>query len=186
MPVTILPPSGFVTTPWKNGGGITHEIIRDAATPWRWRISLAEVASDGPFSAFDGMARVLTVITGAGLDFLTPEGVLHARPLEPLAFSGGMAVDGRLVDGPVRDLNLIYDPRMVQAEVAVRRGPWQGAVVGGVYALAGKVTLSGALVPPGAMGWGEGECMLDDQALAVVFGVRAVGSGASTAPTPAL
>ena len=172
MPVTILPPQGFTTVPWKNGGGITHEIIRDQTTPWRWRISLAEVAFDGPFSAFDGMARVLTVIHGAGLALVTADRVLHARPMVPLAFSGGLAVEGRLVDGPVRDLNVIYDPGTVEVDVSVRHGPWQGAVIGGVYAMEGGVTLSGALVPPHAMGWGGGDVVMEDQALAVVIGLQ--------------
>ena len=56
--------------PWKNGGGVTREI---AAHPpeagldgFDWRLSMADVASDGPFSAFPGIDRTLTVIEGAG------------------------------------------------------------------------------------------------------------------------
>ncbi len=66
--------------PWKNGGGETVEI---AVFPegagfkdFGWRISLASVASDGPFSAFPGIDRTLTVIDGVGID-LVVDGVAH-------------------------------------------------------------------------------------------------------------
>ena len=174
MAPRILFAADFVTTPWKNGGGITHEIARDGADPWLWRISLAEVASDGPFSRFEGMARILTVIEGAGLDLATSGGVLQARARKPLAFSGDLAVDSRMVDGPVRDLNVIYDARRVVASVQVVTGPWvgQGSALGGVYALTGGITLADAVVPPGAFGAGVGMIVLADQSVGVVMDIR--------------
>jgi environmental stress-induced protein Ves len=64
----IIPPSAFVTMPWKNGGGITHEILKqEHGGKLLWRLSIAEVASDGPFSLFPGLSRILTVIEGARL-----------------------------------------------------------------------------------------------------------------------
>ena len=78
----IILPEAFHTQPWKNGGGITHEIAReDRDGALLWRLSIAEVASDGPFSAFTGLSRILTVIEGAGLHLHTPEGRLDALPL---------------------------------------------------------------------------------------------------------
>src|ERR1700724_4705436 len=60
------------TTPWKNGGGSTTEI---AAAPFGatldnfdWRVSMARVASDGPFSEFAGIDRTLAVVKGGGLE----------------------------------------------------------------------------------------------------------------------
>src|ERR1700738_1518019 len=67
----IVRASDCLTTPWKNGGGSTTEI---AAAPegasldiFDWRISMAQVASDGPFSDFFGIDRTLAVIKGSGL-----------------------------------------------------------------------------------------------------------------------
>lgn len=110
-----------LATPWKNGGGVTREV---AAWPpgagmdaFDWRVSLADVAVDGPFSAFPGVDRVLTVIAGQGL-ILEVEG--RATPLEtgaPFAFPGEAAVAARLTAGPIRDLN-----------VMVRRGAWTAEV----------------------------------------------------------
>lgn len=116
-----IPKDQFVTTPWKNGGGVTHEIATDAPE-WGWRLSIAEVASDGPFSRFDGMARILTVIAGAGLDLHHAGGVIAARPMVPVAFSGEMAIDCRRLAGLVQDFNVIYDPMRFVAKVQMLQG----------------------------------------------------------------
>lgn len=58
-----VPPS-----PWKNGGGVTRELaVWPGAADWRWRLSVAEVASDGPFSNFEGVQRWLAVLSGTRL-----------------------------------------------------------------------------------------------------------------------
>ena len=50
--------SDVKASPWKNGGGVTREIAKGAAAgpddDWGWRISIAEVERDGPFSTFPG------------------------------------------------------------------------------------------------------------------------------------
>lgn len=117
----IFPPTAFTRQPWKNGGGITHEITRatDAVGLLLWRLSIAEVGSEGPFSAFPGLARILTVIDGAGLHLDTPAGRLDALPFAPLGFAGDTPVCCRLIAGPVRDFNLIHDPARTRADVSV-------------------------------------------------------------------
>jgi len=79
--------------PWRNGGGLTRELLRwpVGAVDWRLRISLADVRSDGPFSIFPGIQRWFSVIDG-----------------EPLCFSGELPVSCALVDGPTTDLNLMH------------------------------------------------------------------------------
>ena len=107
--------------PWRNGGGVTREVARHPRTPsvqtapqitaqdnsWDWRVSIAEVSKAGPFSAFAGMDRVLTVIDGELL-LLSVDGAEH--PLEkyrPFRFSGDAAAAGALPTGDIRDLNVI-------------------------------------------------------------------------------
>lgn len=99
--------------PWKNGGGETIEIARfpeeaDLGT-FDWRISMATVAADGPFSTFPGIDRTLAVLTGSGL-FLqigaSEEALLRVES-EPLAFPADVATSARLVAGPITDLNLM-------------------------------------------------------------------------------
>jgi len=118
--VRLIRPADFTPARWKNGGGITHEIaaVTDAHGPL-WRLSIAEVASDGPFSTFAGLSRILTVIKGAGLILETPDGRLQAKPLVPLVFSGDTPVSSRMLRGPIRDFNLIYDAGRIKTSVAV-------------------------------------------------------------------
>jgi uncharacterized protein len=121
--VKLIRLSGLAVTPWKNGGGTTTEIAvfppdTDFGT-FEWRLSMANVASDGPFSQFPGIDRTLTVIEGKGLRLV----VDGAPPIDltprsaPLAFAGDVPTTASLIDGPIRDLN-----------VMTRRGRWMHAV----------------------------------------------------------
>lgn len=152
----IIPPAEFVTQAWKNGGGVTHEIARDRDA-WGWRFSMAEVAQDGPFSIFAGMARILTVIQGAGLDLHHAGGVMAVPLLRPCGFSGDIAIDARLKQGSIRDFNVIYDPLRFAAEVDVLTGD---AVMGnhltGILALQDDVFADGVPVPLGGFALGAG------------------------------
>jgi uncharacterized protein len=120
----IIPISELVETPWKNGGGVTREIARaELDGQVLWRLSMADVATDGPFSDFSGVMRILTVIAGGSMELTTPEGVLLARPGVPVRFDGGLKVESRLTDGPLRDLNLMFDPRQAEGTVQALHGP---------------------------------------------------------------
>ncbi|GAB4067909.1 HutD family protein [Ancylobacter sonchi] len=106
---------------WKNGAGSTTEI---AVFPpgaglgdFDWRVSMADVAEDGPFSRFDGIDRTLAILDGEGVGLAiegmneaTGEGTgeaLVTRAGPPLAFPADIAVSARLLGGPVRDLNVM-------------------------------------------------------------------------------
>ncbi len=156
----ILHPADFITTPWKNGGGITHEIARqDGDAGWLWRLSIAEVASDGPFSRFAGYTRILTVIDGAGIALYGPAGVLTALPLRPVAFDGSTPIEGRLLAGPLRDLNLIYDPARIAGRVERIALPGhhahQGTDVIGILALSAGVEVDESALLPGRFALGQ-------------------------------
>ena len=116
----ILTPDDYQTMPWRNGGGITHEIaLAEGPNGFAWRLSIAEVATSGPFSKFEGKERILTVIEGNGVHLASSDQTLTATVKEPAAFSGETDIDGQLIDGPIRDFNLIFDPAQVTAEVRV-------------------------------------------------------------------
>jgi len=93
--------------PWKNGGGITRDLFADAID-WRWRISLADIAVDGPFSDYPGVERWFSVIEGRGVE-LRFRDASHALRVgdEPLRFDGAHGPGCRLLEGPTRDLNLL-------------------------------------------------------------------------------
>ncbi|WP_049733014.1 HutD/Ves family protein [Rhizobium ecuadorense] len=99
--------------PWKNGGGETVEI---AVSPeeaglagFDWRVSMATVAADGPFSIFPGIDRTLVILDGNGMaldiEGKTPE--LLTTASDPLAFPADIPVAARLQDGAITDLNVM-------------------------------------------------------------------------------
>ena len=103
--------------PWANGGGTTRELLR--AEDGAWRVSLADIDRDGPFSTFPGRQRLLTVVEGTVLA-LDVDGEDHVvEPRRPFAFDGAAEVRASLPEGPVRALNLIVDPAEVSAFVTV-------------------------------------------------------------------
>lgn len=94
--------------PWVNGGGRTRELAR--ADDGSWRISLADVEADGPFSTFEGRHRLLTVVDGTVLG-LEVDGEHHVvEPRRPFAFPGDATVVATVPEGPVGVLNVIAEP----------------------------------------------------------------------------
>ena len=109
---------------WKNDGGWTTEIARDPAAGehFRWRVSVAEIERDGPFSSFPGVDRELLLLDGSGIE-LDIDGVPPrrlAQRFERVRFAGEARVDCRLLAGPTRDFNVMADRALVRAEVFAR------------------------------------------------------------------
>ncbi|MBO1333486.1 HutD family protein [Streptomyces sp. VRA16 Mangrove soil] len=109
-----LPAADRAAVPWKNGGGVTREILchpegADMAD-FGWRVSLAEVAADGPFSAFPGVDRTLTMAEGDGME-LTVAGrpTLVDTRYAPRDFPGDAPTDCRLLGaGNVVNFNVMW------------------------------------------------------------------------------
>lgn len=121
----ILRRSEFNSVPWKNGGGITHEIAKkERRGKILWRLSIAEVGQDAPFSLFEGLHRSLTVIAGNGMDLRDAFGNLahSAAPMQPIAFSGNEVLAAVLRNGPCADFNLIFDPQFFEGRVDILSG----------------------------------------------------------------
>ena len=146
---------------WRNGGGLTRELWAwPSSADWQVRVSDAEIAVDGPFSAFAGTARWFSVLQGAGVE-LTVGNVHHRleRGHAPLCFAGDAATACRLIDGPTRDLNLMLRGATGTMDIAVDGLAWSPAAAqcGLFSAVAGRCR-SGALdvdVPAYALLWFE-------------------------------
>lgn len=111
MKIHVIELSGVTPQPWRNGGGVTRELLAWPAASgadWLVRVSVADIDRDGPFSAFPGVQRCFAVLQGAGvvLDFSGVEQTLTTVSA-PLSFDGAAAPGCRLVNGPTRDLNLM-------------------------------------------------------------------------------
>lgn len=98
---------------WKNGGGETIEIAvsppDSSLDDFHWRVSMAHVATAGPFSHFSGVDRSLAVIAGEGIE-LRPGGrgdVKLTCDVPPFAFPGDLPVEASLLGGPIDDLNVM-------------------------------------------------------------------------------
>lgn len=107
----LLPADARAGAPWRNGGGVTYEV---AAGPegagfddFGWRISIARIERDGPFSAFPGIDRTQMVLEGgpvilSGTDW---EVGLHEGSAS-LAFDGERPIDARVAT-PATVLNVM-------------------------------------------------------------------------------
>jgi len=99
--------------PWKNGRGETVEIavFPQGATvdTFDWRISMATVAEDGPFSVFNEIDRTLSILEGNGMELAIEgrEPVLLNQASKPYPFPADAATTAKLVDGTITDLNVM-------------------------------------------------------------------------------
>ena len=99
----------IAATPWKNGGGTTRDLLTwPAGAQWDIRISVAEIARDGPFSDYTGFDRWFTVLEGTGVALqLGSDRWQLRRGGAPLRFDGALAPMCWLLEGPTSDLNLL-------------------------------------------------------------------------------
>jgi environmental stress-induced protein Ves len=123
--LTRLPAAGRVQSPWKNGGGVTWQVASEppgasfefADFEFDWRISLARVAADGPFSSFPGVDRILTVLEGAmRLSVAGRAPLVLDQTAAPYSFPGDADCAAELIE-PVTDLNLMVRRDSFRAEV---------------------------------------------------------------------
>lgn len=140
------------TTRWKNGGGSTTEIAIEPSgaslESFDWRISMAQVASDGPFSEFPGIDRTLAVISGSGLQLSIagkPAMTLD-RGSDPVQFPGDVASSARLLSGEITDLNIMsrrqrFSHRLMRVQEPVS-GDFDGDDVAVAISLNGSTRLS--------------------------------------------
>ncbi|MCC6198067.1 MAG: HutD family protein [Burkholderiales bacterium] len=122
----VLAPADYRRMPWKNGGGHTWQIAAEPPgadlASFAWRVSIAAVERDGPFSAFPGVERTLVLLAGRGMRLSGAGAPVELRaPFEPVTFAGDAAIDCALVDGPTRDFNLMVRRSRSSAQVIVVR-----------------------------------------------------------------
>ena len=155
-------------TPWKNGGGVTREIVCQppgaGMNDFDWRVSIAHIASDGPFSAFPGVDRVITLLSGGGVHLLSQGGEVDHRldtPLAPFAFAGEAPIHARLLAGDCHDFNVMTRRSACSASLKVLRSAcdWPAASQGLLMAVQGGWQLEGAssqtLAPQQGLWWSD-------------------------------
>jgi environmental stress-induced protein Ves len=135
-PLRLLPAHDYRRARWRNGLGWTREILRwpemaedtagDTADDWDWRLSIAEIEQDGPFSVFPGVERELVLLRGQGVRLRFDDGEIREAlpPHGRVRFAGERAVQGELIDGPTHDFNLMWRRDRIDAEL------WHRPLVG--------------------------------------------------------
>ncbi|MEU6623942.1 HutD family protein [Streptomyces litmocidini] len=148
---------------WRNGGGATREIVSwpVGAEDFLWRASIADIDRDGPFSAFPGVDRTLTLLAGDGVR-LTAPGVFDrtTRAEEPLAFPGDLELSAELRGGACRVLNIMVRRGRAVARVERVTGPVvpAGGHAGVLHVLRGRWRTEAGESPltPGRGVWWDG------------------------------
>ena len=141
-----------VAVPWKNGGGTATNIV---AAPegagfdaFDWRLSGAQVARTGPFSIFPFIDRTMLILSPGRLELDGFGGsVTLTKASPPFDFPGDIAVSARAPDGPIDNLNLMFDRRRFRSatrRLAVREAtPIEPRGVLLVYCEAGMLEAGG-------------------------------------------
>ncbi len=134
----ILTPSEFRPQPWKNGGGVTDEIVRWPDTElYDVRISIADDRAPGPFSRFPGYRR-WSFLAGPAPIALDIGGTVHELIAlgDHVEVAGDVAITCALPDGPTRLLNILVrdgvdafvghgpSPRPIRFAFALADLPW--------------------------------------------------------------
>lgn len=152
----------LLATPWKNGGGVTREIVCQppgaGMDRFDWRVSIAHIESSGPFSAFAGVDRVITLLEGAGVRLHSTDGAFdHAldTPMVPFAFAGEAPVTGTLLGGDCHDFNVMTRRSACRAQVQVCRSAAElpSASAGLLMAVQGRWQLNDETLAPGQGLW---------------------------------
>lgn len=107
--MAIVPESAWRVQPWKNGGGVTREILRWPDTDdYDLRVSLADVTRSGPFSTFPGYSRFVVWIGPNPIELMVGRQQLtFATERAASHLLGNPAISATLPAGPTRLLNLI-------------------------------------------------------------------------------
>jgi environmental stress-induced protein Ves len=109
----LIPYASLEPAAWKNGGGSTTEIAiappDSTFTDFDWRISLATIAQDGPFSIFPGIDRTLALVEGPGvtldIDRYKRVALTEADPV--IEFAGESMIHATLNGGATIDFNVM-------------------------------------------------------------------------------
>ena len=127
MSARLLRHDTYDRKPWNNGGGITRDV-------WLWpetatqdafdiRLSLASIDTDGPFSAFPGIDRTITLVAGSPFVLVFSGGREHRMELlQPLSFDSVQTPSSRLGKAGVSAFNVMTRQGRWTHEVSIVHG----------------------------------------------------------------
>ena len=107
--ITVRRAREHTAMPWANGRGVSYEVARDndESGEWTWRLAIAPIVEDGPFSVLTGVHRELTLLEGDGLILTIDGNMVACHRGEVVEFSGDAHTHAALTNGQVVDLNVM-------------------------------------------------------------------------------
>jgi len=108
---------------WRNGLGVSWDIASQprGAEDFGWRLAVARIDGDVPFSHYAETDRIFTLLEGEGLDLDfegKPSLAVHER-FVPHAFPCDVPAFCKLVKGPSRALNLFMKRGVWTADIDI-------------------------------------------------------------------
>lgn len=169
--------------PWKNGGGLTREIAvafsDDTSQHVLWRVSLATIDRDGPFSEFRGYDRTIVALDEDPVELNIDGKAVVLERGAPHEFRGESKVACRLRGSATRDLNamtlrdtFVHDVEIV---TSVQRFVLDEDEIAFVYAIDGDAAVESTPCAAGDTIWLQEADAVD---------VRTGGSAAVVRITP--
>ena len=161
---------------WRNDGGWTRDLARNSPNEhgFSWRVSIADVEAEGPFSIFEGCDRLLVLLEGVGMDLVRTDGgeTMRLRPGAGRArFAGEEAITAELLSGPTTDFNVMWERSRFTLQ---QHDDWRDRALGGRPGSVVVVhVLSGALQTDRGIRGAVGETMIEESGQAI----RLLGDG---------
>src|SRR5260221_1248682 len=94
------------------------------ADPIGWRVALAEIERNGPFSIYEpAIERIIALLDGAGfdLDFAEAPSLTLSEPHMPARFRGQWSGQCRFKSGRCVVINILYDDQAFSAQTHIIR-----------------------------------------------------------------
>ncbi|MEO8119093.1 MAG: HutD family protein [Rhodoferax sp.] len=123
--------------PWRNGCGITRRLIgHDVDSKPLWRISVADITGNAPFSRFDGLDRQAVLVAGRNVTLCGDWGALAMNSVGDTArFPGELSVHTEIGCSLARFWNVMADRTRMRIDLRVSSSPQESLVAVGDGAL---------------------------------------------------
>lgn len=159
----------FVEGRWRNGMGVSWDIASDPsdAENFGWRFAIARIDADVPFSIYQGVDRIFTLIAGNGLelDFEGRPTLKVDKLFVPHIYPCDVPTHCRLRDGACHALNLFTAREQWTASADILSSGAEishdGPIL--IFAMKGAADVNGAALGPGDAAIAEGVVSLDTE-----------------------
>lgn len=157
MRVRVVRKADFREGRWRNGLGTSWDIASEPPSAgmddFGWRFATARIDADVPFSAYQQVDRIFTLIEGAGLELAFGNGrkLNVERLFVPHLFACDIPTFCTLSDGPCMALNLFTRRGMWEAQAEILSINAEIAHSGPVllFALKGRAEAEGEMLEAG-------------------------------------